>query len=177
MRTRRFGAVVAAVVGLTVMATACAIPRAGSSTVIGEGPDLVSAVVNPNPLTGATITVGAREIGVSKLHMTLDVRGVSAPAGTTFGAHVHVNPCGTNPSDATLGAGAHYQDANSQVPLEDREIWLDFTVDAHGRGHAVATRHFRIAPPLARSVIIHALETDHETGVAGARLACTNVVF
>ena len=58
-----------------------------------------------------------------------------------------------------------------------REIWLDVTLDAHGRGHAVATRQFRIAAPFARSVIIHAMHTDHDTGAAGARLVCTDVTF
>jgi Cu-Zn family superoxide dismutase len=77
----------------------------------------------------------------------------------------------------TLGAGAHYQDASLTESLQRREIWLDFTVDAHGRGHAVATRQFTVAAPEARSVIIHASGTDHDTGGAGGRLACTNVSF
>jgi len=60
--------------------------------VIGEGPDLVSTLTNPNPLSGARIEVAAAAIGNGNLQVTLDVSGVDAPAGTTLGAHVHVSP-------------------------------------------------------------------------------------
>lgn len=177
MNARRFGAAIA-IVALTVSVGALgAFAGTGNSEVVGVGPDLVSTLVSPNPLAGASVEVSAGELGSGNVQITLDVGDVAAPAGTTFGAHVHVSPCGADPSVASLGAGAHYQDTGTQGPLARSEVWLDFTVDAHGRGHAVATRQFTITPPLARSVIIHAMETDHDTGVAGGRLACTNVTF
>ncbi len=58
---------------------------------------------------------------------------------------------------------------------EDTEVWLDITVD-DGAGTSTASVPF---VPLAgnRSVVIHALATDHHTGAAGARLACLPVVW
>ncbi len=177
MNARRLGAATAMAIALGVAGALPASAGNGNSSTIGEGPDLVAASPNPNPFSGASIEVAAGQIGKDNLQVTLDVEGVDAPAGTTFGAHVHVNPCGTDPTVSTLGAGGHYQDTGDQSPLARREIWLDFTLNAHGRGHAVATRQFTVAAPAARSVVIHAVSTDHDTGVAGARLACTNVTF
>ena len=58
---------------------------------------------------------------------------------------------------------------------EDTEVWLDFTVD-DGAGTATASVPF-VPQPGARSVVIHAIPTDHHTGLAGARLACLPVVW
>ena len=52
-------------------------------------------------------------------------------------------------------------------------MWLDFAVD-DGAGTATASMPF-IPLPGDRSVVIHALATDHHTGLAGARLACLPV--
>lgn len=177
MKLRHFGPIVLAAFAFVAVGAVPAAAGNGNSSTIGEGPDLVSTLVSANPFSGAQVEVVAAEIGQGNLQVTLDVSGVDAPAGTKFGAHVHVNPCGADSSAPTLGAGAHYQDISGTGPLQRREIWLDFTLDANGRGHAVATRQFTVAAPAARSVIIHALSTDHETGVAGGRRACTNVSF
>jgi Cu/Zn superoxide dismutase len=59
--------------------------------------------------------------------------------------------------------------------LRRREVWLDFVVDANGNGRAVATREWTPTNRPDRSVVIHAVGTDHETGVAGARLACIDL--
>jgi Cu-Zn family superoxide dismutase len=177
MKLRHVGPIMVAAIALATVGVIPASAGNGNSSTIGEGPDLVSTLVSPNPFSGARIEVVAAEIGQGNLQVALDVSGVDAPAGTTFGAHVHVSPCGADSSAPTLGAGAHYQDAGGTGPLERREIWLDFTLDAHGRGHAVATRQFTVADSGARSVIIHAMSTDHDTGIAGGRLACTNVTF
>jgi superoxide dismutase, Cu-Zn family len=111
-----------------------------------------------------------------KTIVTLDVAGMPAQTiGQTFGAHVHVNACGADP----LAAGGHYAnpDVSPSAPLEEREIWLDFTVDETGAGHAKATRPYHIVEGDANSVVIHAMETDPVTGLAGGRLACTTVAF
>ena len=50
---------------------------------------------------------------------------------------------------------------------------FDFAVD-DGAGTATASVPF-IPLPGDRSVVIHALATDHHTGLAGARLACLPV--
>ncbi len=57
---------------------------------------------------------------------------------------------------------------------EDREVWLDFTVNSSGNGHAEAVRSWPLDGSVLRSVVIHAIPTDR-TGAAGARLACVNL--
>ena len=96
------------------------------------------------------------------------------PPGRTFGAHVHTGTCGTDP----LASGGHYQHSSDpSVPLAQREVWLDVTSDADGRGVATATVPWAFEPGSAGSVVIHAQPTNPVTGAAGARLACTSVAF
>ena len=93
-------------------------------------------------------------------------------AGRTFGAHVHTGTCGADP----LASGGHYQHSTDPaVPLAQREVWLDVTADADGRGVATTTVPWTFAAGSAGSVVIHALPTNTLTGAAGARLACTSV--
>jgi Cu-Zn family superoxide dismutase len=56
------------------------------------------------------------------------------------------------------------------------EAWLDFTTDASGAGSAEVTVAWRPRSGGANAIIVHALATM-EGGVAGARLACTNMPF
>lgn len=94
------------------------------------------------------------------------------PPGRTFGAHVHTGTCGSDP----LASGGHYQHSTDpSVPLAQREVWLDVTADAQGRGVATTTVPWAFVPGSAGSVVIHALPTNTVTGAAGARLACTSV--
>lgn len=96
------------------------------------------------------------------------------PAGRTFGAHVHTGSSGADP----IASGGHYQHSTDpSVPLAEREVWLDVTSDANGRGVATTTVPWAFAPGSAGSVVIHALPTNTTTGAAGARLACTSVEF
>ncbi len=98
-----------------------------------------------------------------------------AAAGTVLGAHVHVGPCvAGNPSVA----GPHYNAASpTQVINDQTEVWLDFEISRRGKGRAEAVVPFVIPPGGAMSVVIHALHTDHGTGLAGARWACLPVPF
>ena len=141
-------------------------------TVRASGPTFVYDAALANIAT----RVQAVSVPNGKTIVTFDVVGMPAQyIGTTFGAHVHVNACGADP----LAAGGHYAspDADPSVPLEQREVWLDFTVDETGAAHARATRPYHIAAGAANSVVIHALPTNPDTGAAGARLACTTVPF
>ena len=95
------------------------------------------------------------------------------PPGRTFGAHVHTGTCGPDPTTS----GGHYQHAGAAGSLAEREVWLDVTSDARGRGVATATVPWSFAPGAAGSVVIHALPTNPTSGAAGARLACTSVAF
>ncbi len=95
------------------------------------------------------------------------------PPNAALGAHVHTGRCGLDP----LASGGHYQHPGAAGPLVDREVWLDLTADARGRAVSEATRPWTIAAGSAGSVVIHAATTNPETGVAGARLMCTDVPF
>ena len=54
------------------------------------------------------------------------------------------------------------------------EVWLDVTIDETGDATAVSHVPFAVVPG-QRSVVIHAVATDPDTGLAGPRLACLPV--
>ncbi|WP_432180846.1 hypothetical protein [Streptomyces sp. NBC_00063] len=54
----------------------------------------------------------------------------------------------------------------------EHEVWLGFTVDAHGAGAATARQSGEFRPGAARSVVVHGMP-----GGAGARIACFTVLF
>ena len=118
---------------------------------------------------GATADVHVVTTGDGGSMITLHIHGAQADAGRTFGAHVHQSPCGTDGG----AAGGHYQHAPSG-DLEAREVWLDFTVNRAGNGHAEARRPWAVDQSSPRSVIIHAAPTAPD-GTAGARLACIDL--
>jgi len=115
--------------------------------------------------------------------VTLHVWGM-AP-NTAYGAHAHVNPCGST----GLAAGPHFQNVLDPVtPSVDpafanptNEIWLDLTTDAEGNGVSQTKVPWQFSPTRrAKSVIIHVEHTHTgptDSGVAGARLACLTVGF
>ena len=98
---------------------------------------------------------GERDLPQERLMVT------GLPANRTFGAHVHTAPCGTDPS----ASGGHYQHSTgASQPLADRELWLDVTTDAQGRGTTTTTVPWTFAPGTAGSVVIHANPTNPTTG-------------
>jgi Cu/Zn superoxide dismutase len=136
--------------------------------------DLQQATAGPFDGASAAVQIVASASGS---HTVLRVRDIHHADGQTFGAHLHAGPCIAGNGGAALG---HYNTdviAGDPTPeiSEDTEVWLDFTVD-DGAGTATGSVPFI---PLAgdRSVVIHALATDHHTGLAGARLACLPVVW
>lgn len=153
---------------LGVLATAGAAVAAGGSA-RSSGPDFRYG--DSNPFAHASAAVHLVHTGAEGTHVTLHVKGVEAPAGRTFGAHVHLNPCGATGA----AAGAHYQHAGATGSLEDREVWLDFTVNPAGNGHAEAVRPWPLDERSPRSVIVHEAATSPATGAAGARLACIDL--
>ncbi|MBA2446158.1 MAG: superoxide dismutase family protein [Nocardioidaceae bacterium] len=104
---------------------------------------------------------------------------------TDYGAHAHVNPCGTT----GLDAGSHFQnDIDSVQPSTNpayanpaNEIWLDLTTGGDGNGVAQTKVPWQFSPARrANSVVIHVEHThtgQTDSGVAGARLACVTVGF
>jgi Cu/Zn superoxide dismutase len=98
-----------------------------------------------------------------------------ATAGHTVGVHLHTGPCVAGDGAA---AGPHYNHdrATGREPVEvsaRTEVWLDLTVDEHGRGRASTLVPFQVPPVGAGvgSVVVHEHPTDH-AGMAGGRLAC-----
>jgi len=133
-------------------------------------------VVHDASLDDITTRVQAVSTASGSTIVTLHATGFPADyVGRSLGAHVHVGACGQNP----LASGPHYASPNADpdASVEQREIWLDFTVNPGGVGHARASRSWHIDTGDANAVVIHALSTDHGTGAAGARLACTTVPF
>ena len=91
--------------------------------------------------------------------------------GRAYGAHLHTKPCGTKGEDA----GPHYQHVPGQVSTAS-EVWLDFTTDESGAGHASARHDWSLdSTRLPRSLIVHARPTTTsgpDIGMAGDRAAC-----
>lgn len=143
------------------------VAAAGGSS-LSAGPDYRYVA---SAFDDATARVHVVHTGSEATVVTLHVTGIDAPAGQRFGAHVHQLACG---SSATA-SGGHYQHAGASGTLEDIEIWLDVTVNDGGNGHAQATRPWALDESTPRSVVIHALPTNPDTGVAGARLACIDL--
>ena len=177
---RRAGvAVVTAAVltGTALVGTALA----GGGNVRVSGPFSVVYDVPDNPLAGVEAAVHEVVTGSGKTTVTLHLTGFDPQyAGRTFGAHVHVYSC-----DTPTGAGGHYGHPDvvvtpgpPPVTLEDKEIWLDFTVNNAGNAHAKATRPWTFEPvDGARSVVVHIDPTNPITGAASTRLGCTSVDF
>jgi Cu/Zn superoxide dismutase len=138
--------------------------------------DLQPATVSP--FDGAAARALLVEHG-SGATVVLHIDGIDpAAAGNTYGAHLHVGPCIAGDGAA---AGPHYNsDAQSGNPhpevSERTEVWLDFTVNRAGRASSTAVVPFTPTSG-TRSIVVHAMETDHGTGGAGARVACLPVVW
>ncbi|HET8969877.1 MAG TPA: superoxide dismutase family protein [Candidatus Nanopelagicales bacterium] len=166
-----------AVPAILALAGVCATAPAAADTrgpLVRASGVLSDLQVAAGPFDGASAAVQIVSSGRGS-HTVLRVRGIHHADGQTFGAHLHAGPCVAGNGSAAQG---HYNtDVIAEDPTpeisEDTEVWLDFTVD-DGAGTATASVPFI---PLAgdRSVVIHALATDHHSGLAGARLACLPV--
>jgi Cu-Zn family superoxide dismutase len=142
----------------------------GADTVRSADPLVVYSAIVDNPLAGVTGTAHAVQTPNGKTIVTLQLHGFDPTfAGRTFGAHVHTGPCADN-----VSAGSHFTSTEPDVPLELREVWLDFTVNASGQGSATASRDFAIPDGAAQAVVIHQNPTD-PAGVAGPRLGCLDL--
>lgn len=158
-----------AVAGMTIgVLGGAGVAMAAGGSARSSGPDYAYGV--DNPFVDASATVHVVRTAEGSANITLHVHGANAPAGRRFGAHVHQNPCGALPT----AAGGHYQHADATGSLEEREVWLDVTVNEAGNGHAMANRPWAVDESHPRSVIIHALPTAAD-GTAGARLACIDL--
>ncbi len=178
--TRRTALVVAAASGLAIVLPVSADGagrthegQAARHALTFQSPLSDLQPATPGPVDGAramlTITSGR-----SRTVVVLSVRGIDrAASGATFGAHLHSGPC--VPGDGAA-AGPHYNSSSPPVVDGAHEVWLDFRVTSHGDGYAKTVLPFTPVHG-ARSVVIHEMATNHDTGAAGARLACFPVVW
>ncbi|MGJ6960473.1 superoxide dismutase family protein [Streptosporangium sp. G11] len=145
---------------------------AGGGTFVSPAPR-ASAIVYDARLVpaGASARVTV-ESGAVLATATVTVR--SMLPGRTYGAHLHVNPCGFKPDDA----GPHYQHLHTHANAKN-EFWLDFTTDARGDAGVTITQDWALVPGrLPRSLVIHAEPTrtaGAEVGAAGPRVACVTL--
>ena len=175
--TSRSALAVPAILALTALAATVPASAATHGPLVraaGSLSDLQPAAAGPFDGATADVQLVASRKGS---HALLRVRCVDGADGETFGAHLHAGPCVAGDGAAALG---HYNTdviAGVTPPevSERTEVWLDITVD-DGAGTATASVPF-VPLPGERSVVIHALATDHHTGAAGARLACLPVVW
>ena len=162
------------------LAGAAAPAQAAAERVRAEGPLVrYDAALVPE---GATARVQEVRTASGSTVVTLHVRGLLA--NRDYGAHAHVNACGSTGA----AAGPHYQqvvapadhatDPNYANPAN--EVWLDLTTDSEGNGSAQALQGWQFRTGGAGSVILHLRHTSSEpgtAGTAGARVACLSVPF
>lgn len=171
-RTMSVLAVGLAVAGLAALVVVAPAGAEGASKV-RTGGSVVTYAVSPNPLAGVTAEVRSLTTASGRTIVTLHLEGFGEESeGRTFGAHAHIGTCVATSATAALG---HYTHAGTSA-LEEREVWLDFTVNGSGRASAQANRDWVFAPDGANALVIHA-EPTAPTGVAGPRLGCLAVDF
>ena len=166
-----------AIVAMLCPAWAVASTEGSRGPVVKAAGDLRDLQAAAGPFDGAAATFNL-VASASGSHAVLRVRNIGAGAnGRTYGAHLHLGPCVAGDAFAALG---HY---NTDVLAgvippevsEQTEVWLDLTVDDGAATTATSVPFVPVAG--ARSVVIHAVATDHHTGAAGPRLACLPVVW
>ena len=112
----------------------------------------------------SAIMIGMDDTSFFRLRVT----GIDAK-NETYGVHLHKETCDAGNPGA---AGPHYNaNWNPLGELSDNEVWLDLDVNSDGNARSTATVSF-IPEEGTRSIVLHALETNPVTGIAGARLAC-----
>lgn len=152
-------------------------PAAGllDGTVTVDAGPLADLHPDADPTDGASARLLVVR-GVVASVAKLEVSGLDpAAAGHRYGVHVHTGACVAGDGEA---AGPHYNHdkATGREPARisaSTEVWLDITVDRHGRAHASTVVPFGLptAGDGIGSVVVHEHPTDH-AGMAGGRLAC-----
>jgi hypothetical protein len=145
---------------------------------------------------GADVYEGARAtammVGVGdSSYFRVQLSGLhESAAGKSYGAHLHVGPCGiTNPDDpATTTVGGHYNTSPPKpgttlpsVVSSKTEVWLNFDVNSDGTARDMASVQFVPTPgdQGERSITFHEKTTVRRpvdggpaVGSAGNKLAC-----
>ncbi len=134
---------------------------ASTATVAADG-----ATVTRGDLHAFAGGIGLDLSGRAQMVRTADGRTIVAvhvqglAPNTTYAAHVHQLPCGTNDADG------HYKFDPAGAPVPPNEIWPGFTTndDGVGNGRAVVDG---TAGATAVSVVIHA--------PGGTKIACADL--
>jgi Cu-Zn family superoxide dismutase len=171
----------AAVLSCVVFAAGGASAQAGHTGHAASAPPTVSAegptFVHDPAFSDVRVEVRAIDIPFTSLSIAMTtVRGFpSSTRGKVFGAHIHARSCAADPA----ASGGHYANPSGDPTksLAAREVWLDLSIDSLGRGVSFALFDWRIRRGDALSDVIHAEPTNATSGVAGARILCTNVAF
>jgi len=142
-------------------------------------PDPFGADAGVNPLPSTIMgKAEAYALPGGKMRIALSVTGL--PPNRPCGSHLHVLACDNNK------AGGHYQ--HMPFPTDGgsasdptfangaNEVWLDFTSDANGAAIAETTVNWVPRAGGANAIMIHDKKTG-DGGIAGAKLACTNMPF
>jgi Cu/Zn superoxide dismutase len=166
MRTRTAMTAAALFAAGAVLAPATARAEGGTST-RHDGTLTSYSAVADNPTTGVQAAVHVVDTGNRTTRFTLHVWGFAPDdTGHTYGAHFHTGDCADG-----VNAGGHYAHPTAIGTLEEREVWLDFTVNASGNGYATASRPWVVADGAAGCLVVHA-DATMPNGTAGPRLAC-----
>jgi Cu-Zn family superoxide dismutase len=127
---------------------------------------------------GAEVTLTSRD---GRTNVSLKATGYLP--NRTYGAHLHVKPCGTDPQ----AAGSRFQHNVDPAATESQsvdpaysnpqnEVWLDFTTDASGNASVTAEQPWALtADRQPRSLVVHAEKTHTEASkrvTAGVRVSC-----
>jgi Cu/Zn superoxide dismutase len=151
--------------------------------VYGDGGGLIDLrPTAEGPFDGASVSLQVKQSG-DGTNFVLDVTGIDASgAGVVYGAHLHTRAC----NDTTEGApaGPHYNDdvVYNRLPAEisrRTEVWFDLVPGADGLAEddivardSTTVKFVPVDPDGVMSIVVHVAETDHKTGLAGARAAC-----
>jgi hypothetical protein len=147
----RFAAfVVALSLGTAFAPTAMA---AGATVTRGEIAAFATAA-------GQSITGHAVMIRTADGRTIVSVHVEGLAANTTYGSHVHQQPCGVDDADG------HYRFDPAGPATPPNEIWPGFTTNAAGQGNGNATAD-GTAGSAAVSVVVHA--------PGGAKIACADL--
>jgi Cu/Zn superoxide dismutase len=149
-----------------------------------------SAAEGPFDSTTGKVTIVENDNGTTTF--TIKITGIDiSVADDEFGAHLHVGPCVdgdyANPSinkNAGSLAGPHYNaDIAAGVPAAEveispkTEVWFDLIPsEEDGAASDRVTVPFVPVDDGVMSIVIHAEDTNTDTGGAGVRQACFPLV-
>jgi hypothetical protein len=152
-RTRRTR-MAAALAALSIGGAFAPAALAGGAT-ITRGDTSAFATGIGQPITGRAQMVRS---GDGKTIVSVHVEGLAA--NTTYGSHVHQQPCAVGEADG------HYKFDPAGPATPPNEIWPGFTTNDAGVGNGNATVAWT-AGPNAVSVVVHA--------PGGAKIACADL--